>query len=245
MRSDEKRFYMGENVRRGYVPNDIKAFNEEALQVLRNAGEDLYYLLNRHYKIKGASTLIGNHYLLSERQRLALVRAVSPEIDLEMRKEKECLEPIEEVNIDGFNTIITLEVALSGSLLVRGMDGTIRDLAGLRGTYRIIDKTYLAVKYLFEALEEKGIKKAHIFLDAPVSNSGRLKQLLVESAEGYQVSVEVEVINEVDSVLSVKKGVISSDAIILNKCESWINLNAYIIEKKLPMSWCIDFCSKP
>ena len=242
---NEKRLYMSESVRRGYVPNDSKEFNEEALRVLKYAAEDLYYLLNRYYKIKGASTLIGNHYMLSERQRLALVRAISPKADLEKRKEKECLWPIEEVNIDGFNTIITLEVALSGSLLVRGMDGTIRDLAGLRGTYRIIDKTYLAVKYLFEALEEKGVRKAHIFLDAPVSNSGRLKQLLLEKAEGYQVSVEVEVINEVDSVLSVKKGVMSSDAIILNKCESWINLNAYIIEKKLPMSWCIDFCSKP
>ena len=242
---NEKRLYMSESVRRGYVPNDSKEFNEEALRVLKYAAEDLYYLLNRYYKIKGASTLIGNHYMLSERQRLALVRAISPKADLKKRKEKECLWPIEEVNIDGFNTIITLEVALSGSLLVRGMDGTIRDLAGLRGTYRIIDKTYLAAKYLFEALEEKGVKKAHIFLDAPVSNSGRLKQLLLEKAEGYQVSVEVEVINEVDSVLSVKKGVMSSDAIILNKCESWINFNAYIIEKKLPMSWCIDFCSKP
>ncbi|ADZ81940.1 DUF434 domain-containing protein [Cellulosilyticum lentocellum] len=234
---------MGEVVRRGYVPSDSKEFNEAALQILNNAGEDLYYLLNRNYKIKGASTLIGNHYMLSERQRLALVRAISSQADLEIRKMKECQSPIEEVNIDGFNTIITLEVALSESLLVKGMDGTIRDLAGLRGTYRLIDKTRIAIQYLLETLEEKGIKKAHIFLDAPVSNSGRLKQLILEMSEAYPLEVRVEVINEVDAVLSGLKGVVSSDAIILNKCESWINLNASIIEEKIPSSWCIDFCN--
>ncbi len=240
---NEKRLDMGEHVRRGYVPSDSKEFNETALQVLRSAGEDLYYLLNRNYKIKGASTLIGNHYMLSERQRLALVRAISLQADLEIRKMKECQSPIEEVNIDGFNTIITLEVALSGSLLVKGMDGTIRDLAGLRGTYRLIDKTRIAIQYLLETLEEKGIKKAHIFLDAPVSNSGRLKQLILEMSEAYPLEVRVEVINEVDAVLSGLKGVVSSDAIILNKCESWINLNVTIIEEKIPSSWCIDFCN--
>ena len=43
-----------------------------------------------------------------------------------------------EVNIDGFNIIITLEVLLCDSILFSCMDGTIRDLAALRGTYRII-----------------------------------------------------------------------------------------------------------
>lgn len=242
-RLDEKRLYMGEVVRRGYVLSDSKEFNELALRVLRNAGEDLYYLLNRSYKIKGASTLIGNHYMLSERQRLALVRAISPKADLEIRKEKECLESIEEVNIDGFNTIITLEVALSGSLLVRGMDGTIRDLAGLRGNYRLIDKTKVAIWYLLETLEKKGIKKAHIFLDAPVSNSGRLKVLILEMSETYQVEVKVDVINEVDTILSGLGGVVSSDAIVLNKCKSWVNVNRWIIEDKISNSWCVDFCN--
>ena len=37
--------------------------------------------------------------------------------------------------------IITLEVMLSDSILFDGMDGTIRDLAAVRGTYRIIPET--------------------------------------------------------------------------------------------------------
>ena len=232
---------MTQVVKRGYVPSDEKEFKGEALGILRNAGEDLFYLLNRNYKIKGASSLIGNHYSLSERQRLALVRAISPKEDLEIRQAKECLLPPQEVAIDGFNTIITLEVALSGSLLVKGMDGTIRDLAGLRGTYRIIDKTSLAIEYLLEALEQKDVKKTHIFLDAPVSNSGRLRTLILEMTQNYSVEVEVQVINAVDSLLSGMSGVISSDAIILNHCTSWYSLGKEIIETKLPNSWLVDF----
>ncbi|MBP3543807.1 MAG: DUF434 domain-containing protein [Lachnospiraceae bacterium] len=52
------------------------------------AGRDLEYLLNRGCKIKGASTFVGNHYLLSERQRLALVRAIFSEESVKMRKIK-------------------------------------------------------------------------------------------------------------------------------------------------------------
>ncbi|MBS4959176.1 MAG: DUF434 domain-containing protein, partial [Clostridium sp.] len=68
---------MSKITRRGYVPTDQKEFRNENLNKLYEAAEDLLYLLNRGYKIKGTSTFIGNHYLLSERQRLALVRGIS------------------------------------------------------------------------------------------------------------------------------------------------------------------------
>lgn len=69
------------------------------------------------------------------------------------------------------------------------MDGTIRDLAGLRGNYRIIDKTEVAVRSILEMLDALKIEKATIYLDAPVSNSGRLKQLFMACAKGYRVQV--------------------------------------------------------
>lgn len=68
---------MSETVRRGFVPTDQKEFSGKKLEALREAGKDLLYLINRGYKIKGASTLVGNHYMLSERQRMALVRGLA------------------------------------------------------------------------------------------------------------------------------------------------------------------------
>lgn len=218
--------------RRGYSPDDSRDFGVELVGILHRAGMDLKYLLNQGYKIKGASTFVGNHYLLSERQRLALVRAVSSEKSIEGRRAKEVKNVLEGsiVNIDGFNTIITLEVALSDSVLLKCMDGTIRDLAALRGTYRVIDKTDEAIRLIGEMLESKNIGKAVFYLDAPVSNSGRLKQRIVELLADYHFEVQVEVIYNVDVTLEKLDNVITSDAIILDKCISWINLNREIME---------------
>ena len=111
------------------------------------------------------------------------------------------------------------------------MDGTIRDLAALRGTYRLIDKTDTAIMLIGKALEKSKISQAVFYLDAPVSNSGRLKQRIVDLLSGLTFDVQVEVINQVDSVLEKLDNVITSDAIILDKCFSWINLNASIMEE--------------
>ncbi len=234
---------MCKTVKRGFFSSDETEFNTESVQKLYQAGYDLYYLLNRGYKIKGASVFVGNHYMLSERQRLALVRAVSSDENIWMRKKKEITGTLENstVNIDGFNTIITLEVALSDSLLIKCMDGTIRDLAALRGTYRLIDKTQLAIMHIGKQLEENKVKKAIFYLDSPVSNSGRLKTQIMELLEQFNYEVEVYVIHNVDSVLETLDHVITSDAIILDKCKSWVNLNQKIIEEKMEKELLIDF----
>lgn len=230
------------SVKRGSAENDEKEFRGESLQILHQAAKDLSYLLNHNYKIKGASVFVGNHYLLSERQRLAVVRAIVSGQKLEDRKSRERKEIVEgsTVNIDGFNTIITLEVAFSHSVLLRCMDGTIRDLAGLRGTYRIIDKTQLAIRCIGEQLEKRKAGKAIFYLDAPVSNSGRLKEQIYEQLSGFSFDVQVEVINNVDSLLETKENVVTSDGIILDKCISWINLSHKILEERKDEYWIID-----
>lgn len=234
---------MSKTVKRGYSPDDEKEFGSQSVCKLKKAGEDLRYLLNRGYYIKGASTFVGNHYLLSERQRLALARAVSSEESIHRRKEKEMeqIPPGCIVNIDGFNTIITLEVALSGSLLLKCMDGTIRDMAALRGTYRLIDKTDTAIMLIGRMLEKIQVAKAEFYLDAPVSNSGRLKQRLIELLDQFSFEVQVEVIHNVDAVLETMAHVITADAIILDKCISWINLNKRILEEAFADYPYVDF----
>ena len=53
--------------------------------------------------------------------------------------------------------------------------------------------------------------------------------------------VEVMNINNVDSTLETLDNVISSDAIILDKCKSWININREILDKKIENNLCVDF----
>jgi len=235
---------MSKDTKRGYVPKDKEEFSSIWLEKLHRAAEELKYLLERGYAIKGATTFIGNHYMLSERQRLALMRAVSSNEDIGLRASKRLIwKDLNEstVHIDAFNTIITLEVALSESLLVHSMDSAIRDLAGLRGTYRIIENTYLAAQLIFQQLDKFGVKKVVFYLDAPVSNSGRLKILLLEEARTHKVEAEAIVINDVDKTLEKLSHVITSDAIILNKCISWFNLNAEILKESIPSAWYVSF----
>ena len=218
------------NAKRGYVPEDDRYFSSATIETLRTASRHISYLINEGYGLKQASTFVGNHFLLSERQRLAIMRSLATEEQIEGRKAKERTDG-SEVWIDGFNTIITLEVMFSGSLLFLGMDGAIRDLAALRGTYRIIPETGEAVRLLLDVLEEGGTQFAHILLDEPVSNSGRLKALIADAGERYSVALDIRVQKDVDRELYGKENVISSDSIILDRCRSWINVIARCLGK--------------
>ena len=242
---------MKKNVRRGFAPEDERQFSAESVLFLRKAGTEVRYLLNRGYHLKPVTQFVGDHYLLSVRQRLALARSIAPDDKVVARRSREIdLASIEtngdrlalpEINVDGFNTVITLETALSGSPVFKGMDGCIRDLAGLRGTYRIIDVTKKAVDLLLLAADNLHAGRVNVFLDAPVSNSGRLKTLFYERQEtlGCGFSLEISVISDVDAVLKQSGYVVSSDSVILDYCRSWINLVPELL-KKCGRVWLIN-----
>lgn len=137
------------------MPTDERDFSEKALPKLRKAAEEVYFLLNRGYPVTSTTRFIGDHYQLSERQRLALARTVSPEESIRSRKLREVTDIAgKTLYIDGFNVIIGLEIAYSESMLFHCMDGTVRDLAGLHGTYRLISQTDSAIRALLASLGE-------------------------------------------------------------------------------------------
>ncbi len=222
------------SARRGYVPDDARYFSAAGIDTMRKASRHIVFLINEGYDLKQATTFVGNHFLLSERQRLAVMRSLATNEQLKNRERKRrALSELsgENVWIDGFNTIITLEVLLSDSILFTCMDGAIRDLAALRGTYRIISETESAVRILFDVLTEMKIRSATILLDEPVSNSGRLKTLIADIGEDYSFDLEITIQKDVDRTLYNKENVITSDSIILDHCSSWINLTEKCMER--------------
>lgn len=74
--------------RRGLVVEDEKNFCDDAMSILSKAMQDVCYLINAGYDRKQASTFVGNHYCLSERQRLAIVRSVATQKQLAERKKE-------------------------------------------------------------------------------------------------------------------------------------------------------------
>ena len=244
------------DAKRGYTPEDEKNFSPDAVERMRIASRHIQYLINEGYDLKQVTVFVGNHFLLSERQRLAIMRSVAKDQDLAERKSKQL--PLSELKgkevwIDGFNTVITLEVLLSDSLLFTCMDGTIRDLAALRGTYRLIPETTEAVQLMFDILQEASVGKVNILLDEPVSNSGRLKSLIAETAESKYSSsliaetaeqnksfdLDIRILRDVDRTLYGKEGVITSDSIILDHCTSWFNLTSECLRRKGKQAICV------
>ena len=111
------------------------------------------------------------------------------------------------------------------------MDGTIRDLAALRGTYRLIPETDKAIRLMCSLLQEAGVRKVNILLDQPVSNSGRLKARIADIAETDPFDLDIQVRKDVDRALYDKENVITSDSVILDHCISWVNLMDVCIKK--------------
>lgn len=230
---------MSKEVRRGFVPTDEREFNNESLEILKKAQDDILIMLDRDYDIDKLIVFIGNHYMLSARQRLALIRSTSDFNSIKIRKSKEIIDLIninksQAINIDGLNLIITLEVALSNSTLIHCMDNTLRDLAGLHGTYRLIDKTDIAINLIGEQLSKMNMKNINFYLDSPVSNTLKLKHRILELLSKYNFNINIELPHNADVILENQSYVISSDAIILNKCISWINMAKVIVDKYIP-----------
>lgn len=219
-------------VRRGYLPEYEILFKND-LEILKKAAKDVHYLLNNGYKIKMSTKFVQQHYRLTESQRLALARSIASDKDIALRKAKEltkeeCMN--KEIYIDGFNAIIPMESLVSNSPLLIGMDGAVRDMANLKGSYHIIDKTEPAINLLLNKLDELKISKAHIFLDRPISNSGRLKTLIRTIGEKYNVELDIVLLDAVDKELYYKENIVSGDSIILDNCVSWIPLYKWIVE---------------
>ena len=234
---------MSKVFQRGFDINDKKWFSNKEIIKLSKAKEEIEWLINRDYKIDSVVNFVGDRYQFSLRQRNALKRATCTEGKKLLRKSK--LLDVNKINedtiyIDGFNLIITLEVALSKGTLIRGSDGLIRDLAGLRGTYKLIDKTDYAIELIGKFLDEKSVPSVIFYLDSPVSNSGNLKLKILDILNLYNIKTEVILVNNADVILENLDRVVTSDAAILDKCISYFDLSTYIIEKYINEANIID-----
>lgn len=218
---------------RGYSPLDARDFHGTGLERLRRAAADLVFLLDRGYPLRSAATFCANHYLLSERQRIALARWSASTAQVEFRQAREIPPDAvagRELHVDGFNTIITLETGLCGSVLLLSRDGTVRDLAGLRGTYRLIPQTDEAIRLACEKTTELRLDSVVFWLDRPVSNSGRLAARMRDIWDRDAPALDIRVVPDVDRTLEKLPLVSTSDSVILDRSAGWLNLTRPILE---------------
>jgi len=229
---------------RGRHPEDDTLFDVSQHDKLRSAVSDYSYLLGRGYAHKSTLKLVGDRYALTARQRVAVERSTCSAGDSEARLAKCITLPDCEgitILVDGYNILIVLESALSGGVLLCGNDGVIRDIASIHGSYRTVEETIPALEILGNALNTANPARIEIYLDSPISNSGKLKQKMDELAAANQWDWTVILDKNPDRVLcESNEVVISSDSLILDRCRSWVNLAAEIIPQAIPTAGIID-----
>ncbi len=239
---------------RGKPPEDERLFAETQHVALRTAVAELAWLLTRGYAPVSALKLVGDRYSLTARQRLAVRRSSCSDQSLQRRLRSQLPlhgDSQHSIGIDGYNLLITLESALAGGMILIGRDGCYRDLAGIHGTYRKVVETAPAITTIASCLAAARAVRVDWYLDRPVSNSGRLKTFMAEllgigeeSQLRGDVTWNIELVDSPDAVLAKHSGpVVSADSVVLDRCVSWINLAAEIIDTCITGAWTVDLRS--
>jgi len=208
----------------GADPRDAADFAPAHWPALRVAVADLSWLLGRGYAEAAAIKLVGDRFQLTRRQRMAIRRAAAAPREAERRRARRT-EAIagERVKIDGFNQIVTTERALAGGTAFIGQDTAVRDVASVHGTWRRTEGTARALTLLCEGL--RGVSLAHWILDRPISNSGRLAELVRRVCQSHDVPCEVDLEARADRALLDADGILASaDAVLLDRCTRWTPL---------------------
>lgn len=228
----------------GKHPRDDVLFAPDQTEHLRQAVADLSWLLSHGYAEKSSLKLVGDRYALCQRQRTAVMRCACSDTERAHRRSRRLtLEALAHrpLLLDGYNIITTLETALAGGVILTARDGAFRDIAGIHGTYRKVEETVPALEILARALARTHADNCLWYLDRPVSNSGRLKTLILQIARDGRLPWDVELVANPDPILAcAPHTVVTSDSIILNDCKSWYNLMDQIIANHLENIFLVD-----
>jgi hypothetical protein len=229
---------------RGLHPDDPVLFAPEALPRLRAATQELSWLLGRGYAPDSALDLVGRRHELRLRQRAAVARCACAEAKALARAAR--MQPPDALRgqallVDGFNALTTLEVALSGGIVLVARDATLRDIAGVHGSYRTVVETVPALERIAGASQALGVRDCEILLDAPVSNSGRLRSVIDALARERGWNLRARVVPDPDPVLAQASEIVATaDGELLDRCGRWFNLARVCVESSVPAARVVD-----
>jgi hypothetical protein len=204
----------------------------------------LSWLLGRGYAPVSALKLVGDRHSLTERQRRAVQRAACSD---EARARRQATRAAASelagrcLVIDGFNVLTTIEAALGRAVVLHCRDTTYRDIAGVHGTYRKVAETLPALADVAEVLGELSVDRACWLFDRPVSNSGRVRSVVLQTAADKGFDWCVDLVDNPDRLLKQSSEIIATaDSGVLDARPRWFNLARHVVDRACPKAWIVD-----
>jgi len=206
------------------------------VEKLKLAAEDLIYLMSRGYNKSSSLKFISDHYNLGKISRYILARGVYPyDYVIEVSKKTLKVDSLrgEEVFIDGYNVLITVEAAILGLPLFVGNDGIVRDIRCIFGKYHISETTRNSLGIIVGFLKENEVSSAHFLYDSQVSKSGILSSMTREVMREFRLEGSSKAIKDVDSFLRRCEGVVcTSDSGIIKYLRKMFDLGGYLSKRQ-------------
>jgi len=219
---------------RGPHPQDAELFHQSKWPDLQAAVADYSWLLGRGYASPSAIKVVGDRYALDQRQRMAVARSSCTDAQRKRRGSRQLKDDEvagQELSIDGFNVLTTVEVALGGGVIIAARDGTYRDIASVHGTYRKVEETGAAIERVLTRVGSLQPVRTRIYLDSPVGNSGRLAGMIRSIAGELRIECEVCLVNDPDKELLRSAGIVATaDSGILDGVARWFNLARGVVD---------------
>jgi hypothetical protein len=234
---------------RGAHPEDAALFAPAQWPALQQASADLWWLLDHDYAMTSALELVGNRHRLTQRQRTAVSRGACSADQCARRAQHQVASPAlegAELWLDGYNVLITIESALAGAVILHARDGCYRDMASLHGTYRTVGETVPAIILIGRTLDRWQVARVHWLLDRPVSNSGRLKALLLDTAAENGWPWEVQLEFNPDELLAGSSAIVATaDSAVLDRGVRLYDLAAALVPGMVAPPRVLELASPP
>ncbi|MCK4748572.1 MAG: DUF434 domain-containing protein [Bacteroidales bacterium] len=199
------------------------------------AAKEYLWMLSKGYPQKGSLKMVGDKFMLSRDMRQVLYRGISTEEQAAGRRDKiGSVKNGDLVLVDAYNVLFTINNYLLGKPLFLSNDGILRDAGEMRG--RIVNKPVFnrATCLLLDVLREWSGTTFVLYLDEPVSYSGRLAIEFSKDMVQMDIEGEALTVKSPDHMLKHEKSdaICTSDSAIIDQYQGRIvDLPRYLLDK--------------
>jgi len=208
---------------------------EQFSQEFMTAAGEYMWLLSRNYPQKSSLKMVGDKFMLTRDMRQVLYRGItSEERAVKRKKMTGSVQNGDLVLIDAYNVLFTINNYLLGKPVFISNDGILRDAGEMQG--RISNKPVFsrAIGLFLDVLREWTGITFILYLDEPVSYSGRLSIELSKDMVQMGIEGEAFTVTSPDQMLISEKSdaICTSDSAIIDNYHGRIvDIPRYLLEK--------------